>query len=112
MHAKYDNDEVKHSWIVLTGTDPMPMVRTFCHLPYLPDGTTDPIARAVLESYVNRLTHEKYADIYAKVVKSLTNMFRVKADSPTLINFLSLVKWVDADAEKKLAADIGMHAPT
>ena len=51
-------------------------------------------------------------DIYAKDVKSLPNKFRVTADSPTLINFLSLVKWVDADAEKKLAADIGMHAPT
>lgn len=111
LHAKYDNDEVKQSWITLTGTDPMSLVRTICHLPYLPDGTTDPIARAVLESYVNRLTHEKYADIYAKVVKSLTNMFKVKADSPTLVNFLSLVKWVDADAEKKLAHDIGMQVP-
>jgi hypothetical protein len=108
LHAKYDNDEVKQSWIVLTETDPMSLVRTFCQLPYLADGSTDPIARAVMESYINRLMHEKYADIYAKVVKSLANMFKVKPDSPTLVNFLSLVKWVDADAEKKLAADIGL----
>jgi hypothetical protein len=108
LHAKYDDDEVKQSWITLTGTDPMSLVRTFCQLPYLPDGNTDPIARAVLESYVSRLMHEKYADIYTKVVKSLTNMFKVKADSPTLVNFLSLVKWVDAAAAKKLATDIGM----
>jgi hypothetical protein len=108
LHAKYDDDEVKQSWITLTGTDPMSLVRTFCQLPYLPDGTTDPVARAVLESYVSRLMHEKYADIHAKVVKSLTNMFKVKADSPTLINFLALVKWVDADAGKKLATEIGM----
>jgi hypothetical protein len=110
LHAKYDGDEVKQSWITLTATDPMSLVRTFCQLPYQPDGTTDPIARAVMESYASRLMHEKYADVYAKVVKSLTNMFKVKPDSPTLVNFLNLLKWVDADAEKKMRADIGIHA--
>jgi hypothetical protein len=111
LHAKYDGDEVKQSWVTLTATDPMSLVRTFCQLPYLADGTTDPIARAVMESYASRLTHEKYADIYAKVVKSLTNMFKVKPDSPTLVNFLNLLKWVDAEAEKKMSADIGIQAP-
>jgi hypothetical protein len=108
LHAKYDGDEVKQSWITLTATDPMSLVRTFCQLPYLADGSTDPVARAVMESYASRLMHEKYADIYAKVVKSLTNMFKVKPDSPTLLNFLNLLKWVDAEAEKKMSADIGI----
>ena len=110
LHTKYDADEVKQSWITLTETDPMALVRAFCHLPYLPDGTTDPIARAVMESYVQRLMHEKYADVYAKVVKSLTNMYKVKPDSPTLVNFITLAKWVDPEAAKKLSADIGMPA--
>ncbi|MEJ0090222.1 MAG: hypothetical protein WDM80_10810 [Limisphaerales bacterium] len=110
LHANYNADEVKLSWITLTATDPMSLVRTFCQLPYLADGTTDPVARAVMESYVSRLMHEKYADIYTKVVKSLTNMFKVKPDSPTLVNFLNLLKWVDAEAEKKMSADIGIHA--
>jgi hypothetical protein len=110
LHAKYDSDEVKQSWITLTATDPMSLVRTFCQLPYQADGTTDPVARAVMESYASRLMHEKYADIYAKIVKSLTNMFKVKPDSPTLLNFLNLLKWVDAEAEKKMSADIGISA--
>ena len=108
LHAKYDGDEVKQSWITLTTTDPMSLVRTFCQLPYLADGSTDPVARTVMESYASRLMHEKYADIYAKIVKSLTNMFKVKPDSPTLVNFLNLLKWVDAEAEKKMSADIGI----
>ena len=111
LHAKYDGDEVKQSWVTLTATDPMSLVRTFCQLPYLADGTTDPVARAVMESYVSRLMHEKYADIYAKIVKSLTNLFKVNPDSPTLVNFLNLLKWVDAEAEKKMSADIGIPAP-
>ena len=89
----------------------MSLVRTFCQLPYLADGSTDTIARAVMESYVSRLTHEKYADIYAKTVKSLTNLFKVKPDSPTLVNFLNLLKWIDPEAEKKMAADIGIAPP-
>ena len=110
LHAKYDGDEVKQSWITLTAADPMSLVRTFCQLPYLADGTTDPVARAVMESYASRLMHEKYADIYGKIVKSLTNLFKVNPDSPTLVNFLNLLKWVDAEAEKKMSADIGISA--
>ena len=110
LHAQYDPDEVKQSWLTLCEADVMTFIRTFCQLPYLADGTTDPVARAVMESYVTRLTHEKYAATYKKVLNSLKNMFHANAHSPTLVNFMSLVKWVDADAEKKLSADIGMPA--
>jgi hypothetical protein len=113
LHARYDADEVKQSWITLIEADVMTLIRTFCQLPYLADGSTDPIARAVMETYVTRLTHEKYAAAYVKVVNSLRNMFKAKPDSPTLVNFLALVKWVDGPAAAKLSADIGMtaHAP-
>jgi hypothetical protein len=110
LHAKYDSDEVKQSWITLIETEPISFIRAFCQLPYLADGQTDPLARAVLESYVTRLTHEKYAGTYAKVVNSLKNMFKAKPDSPTLLNFVALVKWVDADAARKISADVGMPA--
>jgi len=110
LHAKYDGDEVKQSWITLTATDPMSLVRTFCQLPYLADGATDPMARAVMESFVSRLMHEKYGDVYVKIVKNLSNLFKVKPDSPTLVNFLNLLKWVDPEAEIKMSADIGIHA--
>jgi hypothetical protein len=110
FHGCYDADEVKQSWLVLTDADPMVFVRVFCLMPYLPDGQTDPIARNVLESYANRLTHEKYATTYAKVLHALKNLFKVKADSPALVNFITLVKWVDTDSAGKLARDIGMAA--
>lgn len=110
LHARYDADEVKESWIILIEADVMTLIRTFCQLPYLADGSTDPIARAVMETYVTRLTHEKYAAAYTKVVHSLRNMFKAKPDSPTLVNFLALVKWVDGTAAAKLSADIGMTA--
>ncbi len=110
LHGNYDADEVKQSWMALTDNDPMVFVRVFCLLPYLPDGQTDPLARTILESYANRLTHEKYAAIYAKVLHALKNMFKVKADSPALVNFIALLKWVDADSANKLAHDIGMNA--
>jgi hypothetical protein len=110
LHAKYDADEVKASWLTLTQSDALLLVRVFCLLPYLPDGQTDPVARAVLESYVSRLTHEKYADTYNKVVGALRNMHRVKADSPALVNFISLVRWVDPVAAEKLSNDVGMVA--
>ena len=109
LHAKYDSDEVKQSWITLVESEPIAFIRTFCQLPYLADGRTDPIARAVLESYTTRLTHEKYAGTYAKVLSSLKNMFKAKADSPTLLNFIALVKWVDADSANKLSRDIGLQ---
>jgi hypothetical protein len=110
LHAKYDSDEVKHSWLVLSESDPMTLVRVFCLLPYLPGGETDPIARAVLESFANRLTHEKYATTYGKVIHALKNLYKVKADSPALINFLALLKWVDPASAEKVTHDIGMLA--
>jgi hypothetical protein len=110
LHARYDADEVKQSWLILAESDPMSLVRVFCLLPYLPDGQTDPVARAVLESYANRLTHEKYAATYAKVIHALKNLFKVKADSPALVNFIALVKWVDPDSAAKITRDIGMPA--
>jgi hypothetical protein len=108
LHAKYDAEEVKQSWLVLAESDPMTFVRVFCLLPYLADGQTDPIARAVLESYASRLTHEKYAAAYAKVIGALKNLFKVKADSPALVNFISLVKWVDPASAEKISKDVGM----
>ncbi len=110
LHSKYDSEEVKQSWLILAESEPMTLVRVFCLLPYLPDGQTDPIARAVLESYANRLTHEKYAATYTKVVGALKNLFKVKADSPALVNFVSLVKWVDPASADKIARDVGMAA--
>jgi hypothetical protein len=108
LHAKYDSEELKQSWLILAESDPMTLVRVFCLLPYLPDGQTDPIARAILESYATRLTHEKYATIYGKVIGALKNLFKVKADSPALVNFIALVKWVDPAAADKIARDIGL----
>jgi hypothetical protein len=110
LHARYDADEVKQSWLTLTGTDPMSFIRIFCLLPYLPDGQTDLTVRPLLESYVQRLLHEKYAAIYAKILTTLRNMFKARADGPALVNFLALVKWIDPEAEAKLAKDIGMPA--
>ena len=46
--------------------------------------------------------------VYNKVVNSLRNMHRHNPSSPTLVNFLALVKWVDPEAANKLNADIGM----
>ena len=110
LHDKYDSDEIKASWVAVTEGDPLVFVRVFCLLPYLPDGSTDPLARAVLETYVTRLTHEKYAAIYAKVLNALKNLYKVKADSPALVNFIALAKWVDAAAADKIVNDIGMTA--
>ncbi len=111
LHAKYEVDEIRQSWITLTEIDPMSLIRICCQLPYLADGRTDPIAKTVLETYVTRLVHEKYAATYSKVVKSLRSMFRAKADSPTLLNFMALVRWASPDAANKLCVDIGMPVP-
>jgi len=111
LNAKYDADEIRQSWITLTEADPMTLIRIFCLLPYLASGKTDPIARPVLETYATRLTHEKYAATYHKVVNSLKNMFHAKADSPTLVNFMALVRWVSPEAADKLCADVGMPVP-
>ncbi len=110
LHAKYEADEIKQSWVTLTEADPISFIRVFCQLPYLADGTTDPVARAIMETYVSRLTHEKYAATYHKVMNSLKNMFKANPHSPTLLNFVALVKWVDSEAAHKLSADIGMLA--
>ena len=108
MQGRYDVDEVKDCWIALTEADVMVFIRVFCLLPYLPDSKTDPLARAIMETFVTRLTHEKYAAVYAKTINALRNLFKVKADSPALVNFISLVKWVDRSAAEKISKDIGM----
>ena len=112
LHAKYDADEIRQSWITLTEADPMSLIRICCQLPFRADGKTDPIARTVMETYVTRLTHEKYAGTYHKIVNSLRTMFHAKPDSPTLLNFVALVKWASPDAATKLCADVGMPEPT
>jgi hypothetical protein len=108
LHAKYDADEVKQSWLILTESDPMILVRVFCLLPYLPGGETDPVARAVLETYASRLMHEKYAATYDKVIQALRKLFKVKADSPALVNFIALMKWIDPASSEKIKKDVGM----
>jgi len=108
LNAKYDAEEIRQSWLTLIAADAMSLIRIFCNVPYRSDGRTDSIARTVLETYVSRLTHEKYAGTYRKVVNSLRTMFAAKPDSPSLVNFLALVRWVDAAAADKLSADIGM----
>ena len=108
LRANYNAEELKQSWLVLIEADVMTLIRTFCQLPYLPDGSTDVIAQNVMETYVRRLTHEKYAATYNKVVNSLKNMCQANPASPTLVNFLALIKWVDADAAKKLSAEVQM----
>jgi hypothetical protein len=109
IKARYEADEMKQSWVTLTEAAPITLINVFCQLPYLPDGSTDPVARALMETYVTRLTHEKYAVIYNKIVNSLRIMHR--QNSPTLQNFVALVKWVDPEAANKLNADIGMEVP-
>ncbi len=111
LNAKYDSDEIRQSWLTLTEADAMGLIRIFCQIPYLPSGKTDPIARTVLETYVTRLTHEKYAATYLKLITSLRNMYKAKADSPTLLNFIALVRWAEPEAANKLCTDIGMAAP-
>jgi len=111
LHTKYDADEIKQSFVTLIEVEPISLIRIFCQIPYLPDGRTDSIARAVMESYVTRLIHEKYAVTYNKVVNSLRNMYRANPESPTLVNFMALVRWVNAEAANKLSADIGMMVP-
>lgn len=109
IKARYDADEMKQSWVTLTEAPPITLINVFCQLPYLPDGSTDPVARALMETYMTRLTHEKYAPVYNKVANSLRNMHRANPNSPTLLNFLALVKWVDPETANKLNADIGME---
>ena len=111
LHARYDADEMRQSWITLTEADTITLIKIFCQLPYLASGKTDPIARTVIETYVSRLTHDKYAATYHKVVNSLKSMFAVRPDNATLLTFLALVRWTDPAAANKLCADIGMPVP-
>ena len=108
LNAKYDADEIRASWMTLIAADPISLIKIFCQIPYRADGKTDSIARPVIETYVSRLTHEKYLSTYKKIVNSLKNMFHAKPDSPTLLNFLALVRWVSPEAANKLCADIGV----
>ena len=108
LHARYDGDELRASWLTLTEADPISVIRIICQLPYTSDGRTDPLARAVLESFVTRLTHEKYAATYAKVLNSLKNMARANVNSPTLQNFLAMVRWVDPNAAGKMSGEVGL----
>jgi len=107
IKARYENDEMKQSWVTLTEAPPITFINVFCQLPYLPDGSTDPHARALMETYVMRLMNEKYAVVYNKVVNSLRIMHR--QNSQTLANFVALVKWLDPNAVSKLNADIGIE---
>jgi hypothetical protein len=108
LHAKYDTEEIKQSWVILTEAEPMSFIKIFCAMPYRSDGRTDPIAQTIMESYITRLIHEKYAATYNKVVNSLRNIFHAKPDSPTLLNFMALAKWSCPEAAAKLHADVGM----
>jgi len=107
IKARYENDEMKQSWVTLTEAPPITFINVFCQLPYLPDGSTDPHARALMETYVIQLMNEKYAVVYNKVVNSLRIMHR--QNSQTLANFVALVKWLDPNAVSKLNADIGIE---
>lgn len=111
LNAKYDAEEIRQSWMTLIAADPISLIKIFCQIPYRADGKTDSIARPVIETYVSRLTHEKYVATYKKIVNSLKNMFRAKPDSPTLLNFLALVRWVSPEAADRLCHDVGMPLP-
>ena len=74
-------------------------------MPYLPDGQTDLTVRPVLESYIQRLLHEKYAATHAKILITLRNMFRARANGPALVNFIALVKWIDPEAAARIAGN-------
>jgi hypothetical protein len=108
LHAKYDADELRQSWVVLTEAEPMALIKIFCQIPYGPDGKTDPIARTLLETFASRLMHEKYSSTYQKVLNSLRSMFHARPDSPSLLNFLALARWASPEAANRLCADIGV----
>jgi hypothetical protein len=110
LNAKYDAAEIRQSWVTLTEVDPLSLIRIVCQLPYMPNGKTDPIARPVLETYVSRLVHAKYAATYHKVTTSLRTLFKAKPDNPTLLNFMALVRWASPEAANQLCADVGMPA--
>jgi hypothetical protein len=108
LNAKYDADEIRQSWLALIEADSIGLIRIFCQIPYRPDGQTEAIALPVIETYVSRLTHQKYAPIYHRVVNSLKSMFHAKPDNPTLLTFMALVRWANPEAANRLCADVGM----
>jgi hypothetical protein len=108
LNARYDADEIRQSWVTLIEADALSLIKIICQLPYLPTGKTDPIARPVLETYMTRLTHAKYASTYNKVVNSLRAMFTAKPDNAVLLNFLALVRWASPETADKLTIDIGI----
>ncbi len=110
LNARYDADEIRQSWLTLTEADPLALIKIFSQLPYLANGKTDPIARTVMETYVSRLTHEKYAATYHKVINSLKTMSHARPDSPMVMNFLALVRWASPEAGEKVCADVGVGA--
>jgi hypothetical protein len=111
LNTKYDADEIRQSWFTIIEADSIALIRIICQIPYRADGKTDAIARPVIETYVSRLTHEKYAAIYHKVVNSLKRMYQARPDNPTLLTFVGLVRWASPEAAARLCADIGMPAP-
>jgi len=111
LNAKYDADEIRQSWLALIEADSIGLIRIFCQIPYRPDGQTEAIALPVIETYVSRLTHEKYAPIYHRVVNSLRSMFHAKPDNPTLLTFMALVRWANPEAANRLCTDVGMPVP-
>jgi len=108
LHARYDEDEVRESWLALIEADPISFIRIFCQLPYLPNGKTDPVAHTVMQIHLTRLLHPKYASSYQKIVTSLKNMYQANPNSTTLQNFMAMVKWADPAAAEKISADVGM----
>lgn len=110
LHAHYNADELRQSWLALSTADPMTLIRVCSALPYGKDGRTDPIVHPVLQSYVSRLMHDKYAAVYQRVVNSLRQIHKVRPDSPTLQNFLAVVRWVDPAAAARLTADVGLES--
>jgi hypothetical protein len=111
LNARYDAEEIRQSWLTLIEADSIALIRIFCQVPYRADGRTDAIAMPVIEAYVSRLTHQKYAPVYCKVVNSLRSMFHARPDNPTLVTFLALVRWAHPEAAVKLYADVGMPVP-
>lgn len=111
LHAHYDPEELREAWLALTEADVMTFIRVFCQLPYQSDGRADPIARAAMETFLNRLLHEKYAATYRKVVNSLKNLHHANPNSPTLLTCLTLVRWISPEAARKICSDAGITLP-
>ncbi|HXP61688.1 MAG TPA: hypothetical protein VN829_14425 [Dongiaceae bacterium] len=111
LNAKFDADEIRQSWLALIEADSIGFIRIFCQIPYRADGATDAMALPVIGTYVSRLTHEKYAPTYHRLVNSLRSMFQAKPDNPTLLTFMALVRWANPEAANKLCADVGMPVP-